>query len=368
MFGDFAEVAQAAVGAGADESHVHFGAFDGLAGWQLHVVESFLNGDSGWSGGRAFGRRHILGDGDGLVGAGAPGDGGGHVLGADADDVVVAGVGVGGGGAPFGDGVIPGVTGGGIGPAFEIFEGLVIGVDVAAAGAAFDGHVADGHALLHGEAVEEAAAVFVGVADAAVGAEEADDVEDDVLGIDAGAQAAVHVDAADLHFAQGHGLGGEDVAHLRRADAEGDGAEGAVRGSVAVSAGDGGAGLGDALLGADDVDDALPAAAEAEVGDAELPGVFVQLLDHGFGEGVGEGGLLVVGGHDVVHGGEGAVGVGDFESEIAEHAEGLGAGDFVDEVGVNEELRLAVGEGADGVRFPDFFEECLAHGVCDVRD
>ena len=36
--------------------------------------------------------------------------------------------------------------------------------------------------------VEDLAGVFVGVADAAVGAEQADDVQDDVLGVDAGAE------------------------------------------------------------------------------------------------------------------------------------------------------------------------------------
>ena len=79
----------------------------------------------------------------------------------------------------------------------------------------------------------------------------------DVLGIDAGTEFAMHFDAADLHFPHGHGLRGEDVTDLGGTDAEGDRSEGAVGGGVGVAAGDGGAGLGDALLGADNVDDAL---------------------------------------------------------------------------------------------------------------
>ena len=55
----------------------------------------------------------------------------------------------------------------------------------------------------------------------------------------------------------GQGLGGEHVLDLAGADAEGQGAERAVGGGVAVAADDGHARLGEALLGADDVDDAL---------------------------------------------------------------------------------------------------------------
>ena len=62
--------------------------------------------------------------------------------------------------------------------------------------------------------------------------------EDDVLGVDARTQPAVHLDAADLELVHREALRGEDVAHLRRADAEGDGAERAVRGGVRVAAAD----------------------------------------------------------------------------------------------------------------------------------
>ena len=55
----------------------------------------------------------------------------------------------------------------------------------------------------------------------------------------------------------GQRLGGQHVLDLARADAEGQRAEGAVGGGVGVAAHDGHARLGEALLGADDVDDAL---------------------------------------------------------------------------------------------------------------
>ena len=69
-----------------------------------------------------------------------------------------------------------------------------------------------------------------------------------------------------------------------RADAEGECAEGAVGAGVAVAADDGGAGEREALLGADDMDDALAQVVHREILDAE------------FGAVGGEGGDLDAGG------------------------------------------------------------------------
>ena len=66
---------------------------------------------------------------------------------------------------------------------------------------------------------------------------------------------------------------------LRRADALGEGAEGAVGGGVAVAANDGHAGQGEALLGADDMDDALAVVELIEIFDAEILGVLGERRD-----------------------------------------------------------------------------------------
>jgi hypothetical protein len=47
----------------------------------------------------------------------------------------------------------------------------------------------------------------------------------------------------------------------------------------------------------------------------------------------------------------------DLQPEIAQHPEGLRARDLVDQVRADEELRLAIGQLADGVSIPDFLEE-----------
>ena len=75
----------------------------------------------------------------------------------------------------------------------------------------------------------------------------ADDGEDQVLGGDARARSApVDVDGEGLRPALQQALRGEHVADFGRADAEGEGAERAMRAGVAVAADDGLARLRDA--------------------------------------------------------------------------------------------------------------------------
>ncbi len=105
----------------------------------------------------------------------------------------------------------------------------------------------------------------------------ADEREDQVLGGHAAAQRAVDVDREGLRPALQQALGGEHVADLGGADAEGEGAEGAVGAGVAVAADDGLAGLRQAQLRADDVHDAAQLVPQVEQLDAELRAVALQL-------------------------------------------------------------------------------------------
>ena len=88
---------------------------------------------------------------------------------------------------------------------------------------------------------------------------------------------------------RGQRLGGQDVFDLAGADAEGQGAECAMGAGVTVAADDGHAGLGEAQLGSDDVDDALVLVVEVEELHAELRAVLTQGVDLGAGDGVGDG-------------------------------------------------------------------------------
>ena len=161
------------------------------------------------------------------------------------------------------------------------------------------------------------------------------------------------------------GLRGHDVLDFAGADAEGECAEGSVGGGVRVAADDGHAGLGEAELGADDVDDALRGRLHVEELDAEVGAVLAQGFDLARGdlvddvEAVGDGG----GGDVVVDRGDGAVGAAQLAAGEAETVEGLRRGDLVDEVQVDVEQRgFACGLG-DEVLLPDFFKEGAGCGV-----
>ena len=196
-------------------------------------------------------------DADTLIRGDAPRDRGLDVGGVDLNHVVVFRVWIGCERLPVLDCGVPLVSGWGVGTALEKLEGLLIGIDVTAAGASLDSHVAHSHALFHGHFVEELAGILVGVSNTTLGAKETNNVEGDVLGVDARPELPGYLDTAHFERFHSHRLGGENVADLSGPDTESDGPEGSMGGGVGIAAGDSGSGLGDALLGADHVDDAL---------------------------------------------------------------------------------------------------------------
>ena len=111
------------------------------------------------------------------------------------------------------------------------------------------------------------------VAGAAVGGDLADQIQDHVLGRDAGGQSAVDAQLERLGLRLQQRLRGQHVLDFAGADAEGQRPERAVRGGVAVAADDRHAGLREAQLGADDVDDALLRVVQVVQANAELPAV-----------------------------------------------------------------------------------------------
>ena len=118
------------------------------------------------------------------------------------------------------------------------------------------------------------AGVFDHVAGAAVGADLADQIQNDVLGRHAAAELAIDSQLERFGFRLQQRLRGQHVFDFAGADAEGQRPESAVRGGVAVAADDGHARLRDAEFGADDVDDALLRVVQIVNANAE----FLQLL------------------------------------------------------------------------------------------
>ena len=124
------------------------------------------------------------------------------------------------------------------------------------------------------------AGVFDHVAGAAADADFADDGENDVFGGDAVAGACPARRSAWfwISICERH-LRGQHVFHFAGADAESQRAERAVRGGVAIAADDGVAGLRDAQLGADDMNDALICAVHVEQVDAEFFAVLLERVE-----------------------------------------------------------------------------------------
>src|SRR5699024_1480829 len=141
-----------------------------------------------------------------------------------------------------------------------------------------------------------------------------------------------------------------------------------VGGGVGVAADDGGAGLGEAQLRADDVDDALLDVAHRVQADAELLRVGAQGGDLGAGGRLGDelDGTAgrAVGGYVVVLGGDGEVRAADLAAGQAQAVEGLRGGHLVDEVEVDvDEVGFAVLTVLDDVVAPHLFGERLRAGV-----
>ncbi len=205
------------------------------------------------------------------------------------------------------------------------------------------------------------------MAGAAGGADLADDGEDDVLGGDALGQRAVDADAHVLGFALDQRLRGEHVLDLGGADAVRQRAEGAVRRGVAVAADDGRAGQREALLGADDVDDALPLVELVEVLDAEVARVGGERLDLDAAVVVVDALGAVGGRHVVVDDGERLLRRAHLAARHAQAFERLRARHLVHEMAVDVEEARAVVLALDHVIVEDLVVECLGHAVSRLR-
>ena len=160
-------------------------------------------------------------------------------------------------------------------------------------------------------------------------------------------------------------LRGEHVLDLRRADAEGERAEGAVRGGVAVAADDGHARLGQPEFGPDDVDDALGRRVEIVQPDAVGVAVLAQRAHLRFGQLVGHRQMARPGRDVVIERGDGEVGTPHRAAGQPQAFEGLRRRHLVNQVQVDVDEVAAAVEGLDDVRVPQFVEQRArrGHGV-----
>ena len=232
------------------------------------------------------------------------------------------------------------------------------------AGAALDGHVAEGHAAFDGQAANRRAAELDGVARTAGGADLADDGQRHVLGGHALAELAFDLDQHALGTLGDQRLRCQHVLDFRGADAMRQRAESAVRGGVAVAANHRHAGQRGAVLRADDVDDALVGMLEREIDQrAEILDVGVERFHLQARDRILDAFVPVVGRRVVVGVGDDTVLAPGLAAGQAQTLEGLRAGHFVHEVAVDVEQAGAVAFLAHHMRIPEFVVKRLAgHG------
>ena len=358
-FCDFAEVFDAGVGAGADEDFIQRDIGHFCAGLQAHIIQHAFDRflfmrvvEIGGGGDGAF-------DGDHVFGGCAPCDGRRDVGGVERDGFIVGRVFVGFQGFPVFYGAVEFCALRRHRAVFDIVECGLVGGDEACAGAGFDRHVADGHAAFHGEVFDGFARIFKDIAIAARRADFSDDGQNHVFRAHAGCECSVDFDAHGFGGFLDEGLGGQNMFDFGCADAEGERAECAVGGGVAVAADDGHAGQGEALFGADDVDDALAFVEEVEELYAEFFAIVAQFFDL-YAAVFFLDPLAAVGGGDVViHDREGVFGFADGAAGHAQAFEGLRACDFMHEVTVDIDEACAVIALMHNVVLPDFFEKGL---------
>jgi hypothetical protein len=206
----------------------------------------------------------------------------------------------------------------------------------------------------HGQRADRVAGIFDDVTRAAGGADLADDGEDDVLGADADRQVTVNADTHVLGPRGQEGLRREHMLDLRGADTERKRTERAMGRGVRIPADDGEARQRPALLGTDDVHDALADIVHAEIFDIELACVVRKRLhgQRGFRIADAE---LAVGGRDVVVGHcERELGTAYAPAGFAQTLERLGARNLVNQMAIDVENARLAGLLVDEVALPDF--------------
>jgi len=176
-----AEIIEARIGAGADEDAVHGNIHDGRAGLKAHVFQRAFRSLLIIEIREVMRIRDARGDAGDHTGVRSPGDLRSNLLGVELDGHVEFRAVVGLELLPSFDGFLKRFSFRNKRPAFEISEGGFIRRDHSGTRAAFDGHVADGHAAIHGKGANGFAAVFGDVAVAACNAGFSDDGKNEVL-------------------------------------------------------------------------------------------------------------------------------------------------------------------------------------------
>src|SRR3984957_7776478 len=243
-----------------------------------------------------------------------------------------------------------------VGPPSQIGESGLIRRDHSCTRAGLDRHVADGETPLHRQTGDRRARIFDHMPCRASRTDTADNGENDIFGAHTGAEPPIDGDAHRLWHALPKRLGRQDVVGFGHSKAKGEGADRAMRRSMAVCADDDHSGLADALFGTNDVHDAVPLVLQAEHLDAKVGGVLRARLHHVPPFGVGDLCRLArIRRHVVIRRRECLQWRMRFEPARRQEFEGRGVA-VVNEMAINVEQSLAVRPLKNAVSRPDLLE------------
>ena len=302
-------------------------------------------------------RRQIAGDGHAHAGIGPVGDHRCNLGRVKYDFPVEDGVRIAAEFLPCGDSLVPVLPLRRIIAALEVSEGNLVRGDEAAAGAHLDGQVTKRQATFHGQGPDSGTGVLHKVARRTTGGELAHKEERHVLGGHALPEGAFDADPHRLGLLLQDALRSQDHLHLGSADTERHGADGAMRGRMRVTADDGHARQGQALLRSHDVDDAVVRVHHPVVREPELGGVGREGVHLLLGNRVLDGPFLALGRGIVVRHADNLLRTQAADAPLAQAVERLRARHLVAVEPVDVQLVGPAFHVLDDVRIPDFVKE-----------
>src|SRR6185436_8173735 len=225
------------------------------------------------------GVRHSLIDSCHHPGTGTPADLWGDVLSLHRDGHIVSRIGISLELMPCMYGLFQQFTLRSQGPSFDVCDGFLVRCYHSGACAALDRHVAERHAPFHAEGANCRACVLDDIAGSSGCADLADDGENGILRRTVTRQHPIDANLHGLGSFLYQALGGQYMLDFAGADAEGQGSERAMGGSMRITAYDGCPWKGKALFRSDHMHDTLTDIIHAEEHDAEVMAIFFQCPD-----------------------------------------------------------------------------------------